>query len=193
MLNKLIHAIDVINWSRDWKERTYGYSIIDFPPTANATDIITISGATGVVVNVREITISGSATAAASLHLNAVKRTAPNVGGGTFTPSNVNFGQGISYNDSIDVTGPKATIKPYSSNPTSLGAGILTYGKANHYFPQTGVGTLVEEFYLDFVGEQCDPLVLRGSNESLTINLAGQVIPAGLSLYVNIMWTETAG
>jgi len=190
MLNRLMHYLEGINWSREWKERTYGYSVVNFTPAANATDILTISGIDGMTINIREVTLSGASTANSSLHLYAVKRTSANSGGTNYTFTNSNFTQGASSNDSADQIGSKAVIKAYATNPTTLGAGILTYGKANHFFPNAATPTWVDEFVLDFNGEQCDPLVLRGANESLALNLSGQAIPAGLALTINLMWTE---
>lgn len=190
MLNRLMHYLEGISWCREWKERTYGYSVVNFAPASNATDILTISGADGVTVNIREVTISGVSTNNSSLHLYAVKRSTVNLGGTDYTFTNSNFTQGASANDSADQIGAKAVIKAYATNPTTLGAGILTYSKANHFFPNVTTPNLVEEFLLDFNGEQCDPLVLRGAKESLAINLSGQTIPVGLTLTINLMWTE---
>lgn len=83
-----------------------------------------------------------------------------------------------------------ASIKLYSANPSALGYGQLI--RANHYALPAATATgypgapWVEEF-----GTRNDQeLVLRGPNESLSFNLGGATLPAGLNVYVAITWTE---
>ena len=96
----------------------------------------------------------------------------------------------ISASTCIATESTYASIKLYTANPSALGYGQLI--RATHYALPAATSTgypgmpWVEEF-----GTRNDQeLVLRGPTESLAFSLNGQTLPAGLSVYVTITWTE---
>lgn len=201
MLTKLVKTDDSkVVWTKQFKDPSFSYSTIALPMASAATDIFQISANTAnpnTAIIINELTISGAANAAASLHLYIVKRKKANTGGTAYTVSNSNFAAGVGVND-INNGASVAKVTAYSANPTINDVGTLVYTKANHFFPANGAGILVEEFELPFPAENVDPLVLRCYTdaagvvqaEALTINMNGQTV-ANMQLYLNVTWTES--
>ena len=83
-----------------------------------------------------------------------------------------------------------ASVKLYTANPT-LGIGQLI--RANHYAlpAATSTGYPGMPWVEDFGNRNGQSMVLRGPNESFAFSLNGATpLPAGISLYILIEWTE---
>ena len=93
---------------------------------------------------------------------------------------------GTSASTCIATKSASAPVKLYSANPSALGIGTMLRGI---HYPLASTGTALP-WVEDFGTRTGQTIVLRGPNESLAVNLAGQSIPSNTSLYALIEWTE---
>lgn len=163
---------------------TYRSGVVGFVPVAAATDIAALLPSYyGRVGYVEEITIQGTATAAAVLDV-LIQRSV-NGGGGTSAAQMVTR---LDYRDRSSTH----AFYTYSANRTAAGNGIdstrplLASGKL---FLGTAA---VPSRPLRFRFEGPKRPTLRDLTEWLVINLNGQAIPAGTSLDIFIEWSEEA-
>jgi hypothetical protein len=161
---------------------TYRYRVTDFTPAATATDIFTISGSATKIVKITKLTISGDATANAIFDVYLTKRTTANTGGTATNPTPTKA-------DSADAAA-SAVLSVYSANPSALGTGTPMEG--DHILLVNAGTPTVQTQRLEYTwGTRNDKVpTLRGVNQFLAINLNGNAVPAGTSLYVTIEWTE---
>jgi len=164
---------------------TYAYRAADVTPVATATDVLALVGANGKLIRITKIGISGSATAASLLDIYISKRTALNTGGTLTNPVATKY-------DSLDPN-PSATLVLYTANPSALGAGTGLEGDKIYLPAQATPAGEPTHWMVDYTGIEAKCPILRNANESISINFAGQAIPAGTSLYLYIEWTEEAG
>ena len=164
---------------------TYSYRAADITPVALATDVLALVGVNGKCIRITKIGISGSATAAALLDIYISKRTALNTGGTLTNPSATKY-------DSLDPN-PSATLVLYTVNQSALGAGSGLEGDKIYLPAQATPAGEPTHWMVDYTGVEAKCPILRNANESISINLAGQTIPAGTSLYLYIEWTEEFG
>ena len=164
---------------------TYSYRAADFTPVALATDILALVGANGKCIRLTKIGISGSATAAALLDIYISKRIALNTGGTSSAQTATKY-------DSLDPT-PTGTVLLYTANPSALGTGSSLEGDKIYLPAQATPAGEPTHWMVDYTGVESKCPILRNANESISINLAGQTIPAGTSLYLYIEWTEEFG
>lgn len=164
---------------------TYAYRAADITPVATATDVLALVGANGKCIRVTKIGISGSATAAALLDIYISKRSALNTGGTSTSPVATKY-------DSLDPA-PSGTLLLYTANPSALGAGTGLEGDKIYLPAQATPASEPTHWMVDYTGVEAKCPILRNANESITINLAGQTLPTGTSLYLYIEWTEEAG
>jgi len=164
---------------------TYAYRAADITPVATATDVLALVGAAGKCIRITKIGISGSATAAALLDIYITKRTASNTGGTSTSPIATKY-------DSLDPTA-SATLMLYTANASALGAGTGLEGDKIFLPAQATPASEPSHWMVDYTGIEAKCPMLRNVNESISINLAGQALPLGTSLYFYIEWTEEAG
>ena len=162
---------------------TYAVTINDVTPVATATDVLQIIGSATKTISITSIRIAADANSATELDFYVYKRSAANTGGTASNPTVVKY-------DSLNPT-QSATVKLYSANPSALGAGALLCASQFIVPPTAGNnGIPIMPLIFTFGGQTSQPVVLRGVNESISISMNGQTIPAGLGLYVTIEWTE---
>ena len=162
---------------------TYAVTIKDITPVATATDVLQIIGSATKTISITSIRITADATAATELDFYLYKRTTANTGGTITNPAVVKY-------DSLNPT-QSATVNLYSANPTTLGTGVLVSASQFIVPPTAGnSGIPIMPLLFNFGSQTNQPVILRGTTESLTISLNGQAVPAGLGLYATIEWTE---
>ena len=159
---------------------TYAVTIKDITPVTTATDVLQIIGSATKTIAITNIRITADATAATELDFYIYKRTTANTGGTVTNPAVVKY-------DSLNPT-QSATVNLYSANP---GTGVLVIA-SQFIVPPTATngGIPIMPLLFSFGSQTSQCIILRGVNESLTISLNGQAIPAGLGLYATIEWTE---
>ena len=163
---------------------TYRSGVVGYVPVATATDIAAFVPTNyGRVAYVEEITIHGTATAAAVIDV-LVQRSV-NGGGGT------SAAQASARLDARDRS-PTINFYTYSANRTSNGNGIdatrsvLASGKL--FLGTASVPS--RPLRIRFEGPKRP--TLRDLTEWVVINLNGQAIPAGTSLDIFVEWSEEA-
>ena len=160
-------------------DATYSAAMIAVASAATATDIFTITGSTGKVIDVIEVEISAVQTTASNILIQLVKRSTANTGGGTpTTATNVPH-------DSRSAAAT-ATVRSYTANPT-LGTAVGTMRAQRALVPAAGTATAEIPVEWTFVDGQ--PVSLRGATEVLAVNLNGVTVTGG-SFNCYIVWKE---
>lgn len=160
---------------------TYFAQVSDAAPVATATDLVTICGSATKIVRITHVEITADATGASVLDLYTLVRTTANTG----AASSVTAAQADT-NDPV----PTAAVSLYHANPSVLGTGTVI--AANHYSLPAAATTGYPSmpWVIDFGTRNTKAVVLRGTAQCYVINLNGQTIPSGASIYVGIQWIE---
>lgn len=176
------HASGAQYMTTEGLRASYSASSPDITPAATATDIFTITGSSTKTIKINRIQITADATSASVLDFYVYFRTAANTGGTTAAITS-------SSRDSTNAAAT-ATVVKYTANATGLGAGTLI--ASDHYALPAAASTGYPgtPWFEDFGVRNDQPIVLRGTAQSLAINLNGQTIPAGTNVYVTVFWTE---
>lgn len=161
-------------------QATYAAAVTIAAVTA-ATDLFGITGSASKIVRVTRFSANFLAGAVSRLPIALIKRSSNNAGG-TIVNANI---------VPLDSTNPAATatVNGYTANPTTLGTNLGDVRKTRVLVP---VGTTaVDEFQEEFCfgNSIAQPVVLRGTTESLWLNL-GAANGAGTSVVCYVEWTE---
>jgi hypothetical protein len=167
---------------------TYVGQIINLAPASAATDIWCIDASATKNVHIRRVSLSGTATAVATIPVNFIRRNTLDTGGTSSTPNITSF----------STNNPTATapVIQYTANPTltdttshqTIRDTILTLG------PTTPVaGELPSVVQWDF-GTAVDAYdqgadLAKNSTQQFCINWGGATT-AGNALYGTVEWTE---
>ena len=154
----------------------------DVVPAATPTDVIVLVGSATKTIMITKFEITPTATANGSLDFYVYKRTTADTGG-TSTATT------ITLNDSSN---PAATAvaKLYSANPSAVGTGSLVGATRVTLAAKSPNGIAIQTWAESFGTGNQQPIVLRGVNESLCINLGGQTMPTGIDIYFTLEWVE---
>lgn len=171
----------VLQSDNEPERNTYGATVTNLTPAANATDIVTITGAANRLIRIKQIIISGTATAASNVFLFLAKRSAANTGGTSTTPT-------IVPHDSAD-NAAQAVVRAYTVNPGGLGTlvGNVHGGRLNLAPAANGS---IDRMIWQHTWMNDKGIILRSAAEVLAINNAGAAIPAGGALDIDLLWTE---
>ncbi len=146
--------------------------------TANQ-DVWRISGSATKTVYVKKIRITATATAVQGNRISLIKRSTANTGGTLVANALVPY-------DSTDVAAT-ASVAHYTAAPTS-GTSIGQVRTASYLIP-TATGLYNSEMIFEFVENEGNPLVLRGTQEGLGIVFG--VAPGGGNLIsISVEWDE---
>lgn len=169
---------------------TFRYCVQSFTAVATPTDIVVIQGS--AVANkrvlVKRVKIDGAATAAGSMPVQLIRRSAAGTLGSAVLTAIT-----AAKHDSGDRAATATVSTVGTANITSLGAsaGIIEAGRIQ--LMAAGSGASTTPFEAGF-GDRFDkPVVLRGASEYLCINLSGAAIPAGGVLDITIETEEDDG
>ena len=153
---------------------------------AAPTDAIVIQGSATKTLRIKNITLTGAATAAGTMPVNLIKRSAADATTGVLTsvtPALMDSGDGAA-------TGVVSTVG--TGNFGSLGASAGLVGAARLCFTALATGLGVSRLVWDFGGSNKKACILRGTSEFLCINFAGAAIPSGGVLDYEIEIEEDA-
>ena len=165
----------------DGFKQTYSAAILGLAVANTPTDIFTINGSATKTIRVTRIAFTAIQTTAAQRDVVIIKRSAANTGGTSSAVTAVPH-------DSSNAAGT-ASVKAYTVNPTGLGATVGNF-RTRKVFVGTAAGTQnSDEFIVDFGDRPGQAIVLRGTAETLAINL-NAVTSAGNSCDISIEWTE---
>lgn len=157
---------------------TYSAAVVNASIALLATDIFTITGSASKTIRVTNIGITTTGGGVVS-NVILLKRSTANSGGTSTTLTNVPH-------DSAD-TAATATVRSYTANPTTgTLVGNIRSIKINSPLVSAITAPSDPEWLF---GTRGKAIVLRGTGEVLSINLAGVTISgAAFSIYVE--WTE---
>ena len=162
------------------ERNTYRAFIFGLAPTGAVNDLVALGGNTGVLVRLKSVTVSGTATAATQVPISVFKRTAGYTGG---TPTAIPRVA----SDTTD-PGPVAALNHYAVAGATAGAGSRFDGGRLNMAP-AGAGAVdrLELFYTCYNDKAPNA---RGSSQIIAVSLDGTTFPAGGGLDVAICWTE---
>lgn len=166
----------------DDKKPTYSIAA-NWAVGATPTDVFLITGSATKTIKIQRVTISGNNSGDTNINVNLIRRSSA-ASGGTGLPLNGNVAK-------HDSTSPTSTagMALYTANPTvGTFAGILD--TVSIFFPlqASGRGSLVYTY--DTTKHNIQPVILRGFNEQLCINLGGVTLGGTTLINVAITWTE---
>lgn len=163
-----------------YEPQSYSAAASGFASASAATDIFTITGSATRAIRISTIRFSATTTSGSPTRfsLSLVKRSTANAGGTRVTTT-------VVANDSTNSAGT-ATVGHYTANPT-LGTAVGNVRAVTTSVQNTGLNGGVLLFNLSDSGFQ--PIVLRGVNEQLSINLNGASI-TGPAVSASFQWTE---
>ncbi len=161
----------------DAQKNTYGVVGVAITPAATPTDVVILKGSASVIVKVKKVTVSGIASSAGSMDVSIVRRTTADTGG-TFTNPTIH-----AYDSLNDAT--TASVQQYSANPT-LGTGYAIKNQTLNFGVAGAAGTVI----FDFMRQNDQPLILRGTAQSMAINLNGQTVPTTGKISYDVEWEE---
>lgn len=157
----------------------YSASTFGFLPVATPTDFWQIIGSATKTVRVTRLAVSGFATAAISVDLLLIKRSAAS------TVANLTV-KTAAQHDSNDAA-PTAVVNAFTENASALGATAGTVRAHKQNLGATGAAGLI---VWDFSTRNSKGIVLRAAAQSLNLNWNGIAVPAGTLLNIDVEWTE---
>ena len=174
-------AAKVQTWSNT---PNFAFAFKDFTPIATASDAIIIQGSAGKTAKIQAICITGESTAAGAMAIQLIRRSSVGTLGSAILTAITGYA-----NDLMD--GSPATIVSTvgTANITSLGTQTGFYGAQQLIFNNNGaVGSNPVIWNFETMGIK--PIFLRGASDYLMINMAGDTVPTGGKLYVEIRIDE---
>ena len=159
---------------------TYSAGAASYTGYANPTDFFAIAGSSTKTIKIINIRLSGYATANNNIPIALVKRSTANTGG---TPTSITKTPWDSTSSAAT-----ATLVTYAAAPT-LGTLVGNLCACQVELPATsGVGGSIVQWNFNHLGGS--PLILRGTNEMVTLNAYGVSFPAGTNLNITVEWIE---
>ena len=147
---------------------------------AAPTDVVYIRGSATRTIRLKQIVLSGTATAATNVLVQIIKRSTANVGG---TPVTIT---GFSSDSGDDVV--TATVQRYTANPTpGTAVGTIDGGRLN-LAPAANGSIDRLSFTYNWLNDKA--IILSGVAEGLALNFGGIGMPVGAALDVALTWVE---
>ncbi len=165
----------------DGVKTTYSASINDLTTSALPTDIVEFKGSSTKTLRITQIIISGTQNTSASRDVFLIKRSSADSGG---TSTNA-----VAIPHDSNNTAATAIIKVYTVNPSGLGTSVGIIRTQRIQLLATNVTTALDKIIWDFGTRPAQALVVRGTSESIVINLNG-VTSANDIFDIIIEWTE---
>lgn len=179
--NTFIKAGVLQTGSTPAKVATYSGSTAAFSPPATPTDMFVMEGSATKTIRILRIELCGTQTTAGINRFNLIKHSTANAGGTTVATT-------LNKMDSLNAAAT-ATAKHYTANGTpGTSAGTLS---SVLILTPAPADALTPIYVWDFSGINYQPIVLRGVAQGVAINFGGAALPAGLSLSVNVLFTES--
>jgi hypothetical protein len=172
--------------SNEHRKPTYRYAG-NFTPVATPTDVLVIQGSASKTLRVKRIALtSATATAAGTMPVTLIKRSAAN-SGGTAALTAITGAP----HDSNDAVATAVVSRVGTGNFGTLGTAVGNLGQGRLFFPIAASGG-ADRLTWDFATRQDKAIILRGIADFLCINLGGAAVPTGGSLDYEIEIEEDA-
>ena len=162
----------------DGSKITYSASVVGLAAALTATDIFTLTGSATKIIRIVSIRLSATQTTTTTNNILLIKRSTVNSLGISSASTAVPH-------DSASIAA-SATCLSYTANPT-LGNSIGLIRVRKLYIATTS--SSVDECIWEFGDRPSQAVVLRGTLQSLAINLNGTTV-LGSSFNISIEWTE---
>jgi hypothetical protein len=161
---------------------TYSGGIINFTPQATPADFFTLTGNPLVIAALRRVEVWIGATAAASMELQLVFNSLPNLGGTSAVP--------VSMPVDPNAIASSCALAAYSVAPTTAGTqvGMLACGRANGPITNGAGGSTPLFWEWSAANDQAPKL--RNANQQIALNGNGAALPAGIKFSIRFTWTE---
>lgn len=174
--------LKVVNQSIDSAKKTYSAAIQAFATAGSATDVFTITAGATRVVRITRIAFSATTNANYIFSVLLIKRSTANTGGTSTSLTAVPH-------DSTDAAAD-ATVKYYTANPAGLGTAVGTIRAAQFISNNQTTNPLTcQVLEWTFGDGPSKGIVLRGTTESLNVNLALATLATG-AVSIEVEWTE---
>src|SRR5207245_3664087 len=171
---------DVVNQPPTFTSAPNGWTI-----PATPTDMVTIRNPSAKIVRILAIIINGTQTTAGINKFFLIKRSALDTGGTAVA-------DGVIANDSSDIA--TVVVEHWTANPAVLGATGGGYGTiaAEILLCPAPADKVMDRIIWIFAGFPygSKELLLKTATEELAINFGGVALPAGLSINIEILYTE---
>jgi hypothetical protein len=160
---------------------TYSYFTSGFVPAATPTDILQLQGSATKLVKVRQLIVTGTATAASNILMNLIRRSTAATAG---TPT-------IQTQAKRDTNDPAATsvLTTFAANPAPVGTLVSTVDGARLNIAPAANGG-IDRLILVYSWLNDKGIVLRGVNDFLCLNLTGAAWPSGGAIDFQLTVTE---
>lgn len=155
----------------------------DIDGYATPTDLFAIIGSATKTVKISKISLTGQASSQAQIDVVLLKRSTANSGG---SPTSIT----AVAHDSAD-SAASASVVTYGTAPT-LGTLVGSLRDTQLTLPGSTFSFATSRVEWDFQKSGSKPIVLRGVNELLTLNLQGAALPSGMHLSCDIEWIEAS-
>lgn len=158
----------------DGIESQYKYSTLAFSMVAAPTDVVVIQGSATKTLRIRNIRISGVATAAGNMPVQIVRRSTAGTLGSAVLTAITATAMDTKYAPVASATAVVSTVG--TANYTTLGtsAGVISVGRLQ--MPAAGSGVAAVPIYFDYNDQS---IVVRGTSDYICINFNGAAIPSG--------------
>ncbi len=166
------------------QKATYGYATTSFTPPATPTDVLEIAGFAGGVTRIKRIAVYGLCTANANASgvVQLIRRSTADNGTVSTTLTMVKH----DFND----PGASSTVKLWSQTVTQGTTTGIMHAQRFTYGCTIAPSTSAVGAVWDFTNRNDKGIVLRGTTDSLTVNLAGATLPTGGTIDLDILFTE---
>ena len=168
---------------------TYSTSSFNNTPALLPTDICTLTGASGKVINIKRIYFTASQTNTSLENILVMKRSSANSGGTSVSSGGIPHDSMNSFG--VVTPAASATFRVYGTNPT-LGNSLGIILAAKRLIIATAPLATASEMSQDPLYEHSradQDLTLRSASELVSINLAGITLAGGL-FNCSFEWTE---
>jgi len=202
-----ITQYDILGYPQGGGGFDFDTTMVANTPPATPTDICCIQGSNFSTIYVTRLRLHTTQNTGSTTAWFLIKRRTPNVGGTLFYLTSSLLGNNemgirresnassqsfdnLTGSFSINCAQPQATVWRYTANPSTLGNAVGIVRNRYMFSAPVTAGSGSVTTIWDFDDFQSNPIVLRGSNESLCLNFNGATLPAGLSVTFNITWKE---
>ena len=178
-----LDSYNALSINQEGTKPTYTVQVFDYAPYATATAVLAIQNpsTSGKKYRITQVRLNGDATATALQDVYALIRNALSTGG---TSTNPTIGQ----SDPLDIVS-SATAVLYSAAPTLGGVATGIRGGHNVFVAATTPAFQNADVVWQWGDRSAKcPIIRPGYQFELSLN--GNAVAAGLSLYLEVEWTE---
>lgn len=160
-----------------------------FTPAATPTDLVIIEGSSTKTVRIISFVLATTTTAAGSVQLFLIKRSAADTTGTFVAATAVPL-------DSSNAASSANRVGHFTANPGALGAVVGTVNTKRVATPIAVPGAMavadagVEMVPVGNATVLDQPITLRGVAQTLAVNFAGAALVAGQTHAYNVVWME---